>query len=82
MYIQDHQKLGYGSMNGISMVATSPGSFSFQINILLIVTFSVRQDSPVGVNPVDITGYQVLWCDIILYVNFNFNAPFARHQPD
>jgi len=42
---KDHQKLGYGSMNGISMVATSP----------------VRQDSPVGVNPVDITGYQPPW---------------------
>jgi len=42
---KDHQKLGYGTMNGISMVATSP----------------VRQDSPVGVNPVDITGYQPPW---------------------
>ena len=56
-------------MNGISMVATSPGANNKkpqQVQILTKVTkveltpnFAVRQDSPVGVNPVDITGYQV-----------------------
>ena len=82
-------------MNGISMVATSPGPnwvshivFKVFMTIYPIkfwnwvflcmppqnhkisirvsqkqtwqsLKFSVRQDSPVGVNPVDITGYQV-----------------------
>jgi len=42
---KDHQKLGYGAMNGIPMVATSP----------------VRQESPLGVTPLDITGYHPPW---------------------
>ena len=62
LFVQDHQKLGYGSMNGISMVATSPGAiciFTKVTKVELTSNFAVRQDSPVGVNPVDITGYQV-----------------------
>merc|ERR1719336_3510234 len=42
---KDHQKLGYGAMTGIPMVATSP----------------VRQDSPLGVSSLDITGYHPPW---------------------
>jgi len=43
---KDHQKIGYGSMNGIPMVASSP----------------VRQDSPVeSMGGVDITGFHPPW---------------------
>ncbi|XP_023339751.1 insulin gene enhancer protein isl-1 isoform X3 [Eurytemora carolleeae] len=42
---KDHQKIGYGSMNGIQMIATSP----------------VRQDSPVDMSGVDISGFHPPW---------------------
>lgn len=41
----DGRKLGYGSMHGIPMVATSP----------------VRHESPVGMNPVEIQSYEPPW---------------------
>eukprot|EP00090_Calanus_glacialis_P030065 TRINITY_DN4832_c0_g1_i2.p1 TRINITY_DN4832_c0_g1~~TRINITY_DN4832_c0_g1_i2.p1 ORF type:complete len:198 (-),score=28.70 TRINITY_DN4832_c0_g1_i2:419-955(-) len=59
---QDHQKLGYGAMNGIPMVATSP----------------VRQDSPLGISPVDISGYHPHWkslTDFALRSDIDHSSP-------
>ena len=66
---QDGRKLGYGSMHGIPMVATSP----------------VRHDSPVGMNPVDIQSYEPPWkalTDFALHTDLdrlNPNAPHFQH---
>ncbi len=65
--------MGYGSMNGIPMVAGSPGIdthistskyiFSDKNGPNLDLTFcSVRQDSPMGMSPVDISGKELLAC--------------------
>ena len=49
-------------MNGIPMVATSPGRTRDVTTWLVIrVVCSVRQDSPLGVSPLDITGYHPPW---------------------
>eukprot|EP00090_Calanus_glacialis_P030064 TRINITY_DN4832_c0_g1_i1.p1 TRINITY_DN4832_c0_g1~~TRINITY_DN4832_c0_g1_i1.p1 ORF type:complete len:469 (-),score=47.87 TRINITY_DN4832_c0_g1_i1:419-1825(-) len=59
---KDHQKLGYGAMNGIPMVATSP----------------VRQDSPLGISPVDISGYHPHWkslTDFALRSDIDHSSP-------
>ncbi|XP_014273596.1 insulin gene enhancer protein ISL-1 isoform X2 [Halyomorpha halys] len=42
---KDGRKLGYGSMQGIPMVASSP----------------VRHESPLGMNPIEVTSYQPPW---------------------
>lgn len=42
---QDGRKLGYGAMQGIPMVASSP----------------VRHDSPLGMHPLDVQAYQPPW---------------------
>lgn len=44
-YVQDGRKLGYGAMQGIPMVASSP----------------VRHDSPIGVHPLEVQAYQPPW---------------------
>lgn len=44
-YAQDGRKLGYGAMQGIPMVASSP----------------VRHDSPLGVHPLEVQAYQPPW---------------------
>ncbi|XP_018568091.1 insulin gene enhancer protein ISL-1 [Anoplophora glabripennis] len=44
-YTQDGRKLGYGAMQGIPMVASSP----------------VRHDSPIGVHPLEVQAYQPPW---------------------
>lgn len=44
-FAQDGRKLGYGSMQGIPMVASSP----------------VRHDSPLGVHPLEVQAYQPPW---------------------
>ncbi|KAJ3648443.1 hypothetical protein Zmor_020247 [Zophobas morio] len=44
-YVQDGRKLGYGAMQGIPMVASSP----------------VRHDSPIGVLPLEVQAYQPPW---------------------
>jgi insulin gene enhancer protein ISL-1 len=43
--LQDGRKLGYGSMQGIPMVASSP----------------VRHESPLGINPIEVQSYQPPW---------------------
>ncbi|KAG8338176.1 Insulin protein enhancer protein isl-1 [Homalodisca vitripennis] len=43
--VQDGRKMGYGSMQGIPMVASSP----------------VRHESPLGMNPIEVTSYQPPW---------------------
>lgn len=43
--MQDGRKLGYGAMQGIPMVASSP----------------VRHDSPLGVHPLEVQAYQPPW---------------------
>ena len=48
-------------MQGIPMIATSPGKLFFMINLVLIFLFLVRHESPLGINPVDIHGYQPPW---------------------
>ncbi|KAF2882427.1 hypothetical protein ILUMI_23746 [Ignelater luminosus] len=45
IFIQDGRKLGYGAMQGIPMVASSP----------------VRHDSPIGVHPLEVQAYQPPW---------------------
>ncbi|XP_046661681.1 insulin gene enhancer protein isl-1 isoform X4 [Homalodisca vitripennis] len=42
---KDGRKMGYGSMQGIPMVASSP----------------VRHESPLGMNPIEVTSYQPPW---------------------
>lgn len=42
---QDGRKMGYGSMQGIPMVASSP----------------VRHDSPLGMNQIDVQSFQPPW---------------------
>ncbi|GFG35292.1 hypothetical protein Cfor_01350, partial [Coptotermes formosanus] len=42
---EDGRKLGYGSMQGIPMVASSP----------------VRHESPLGINPIEVQSYQPPW---------------------
>ncbi|CAG9857756.1 unnamed protein product [Phyllotreta striolata] len=44
-YSQDGRKMGYGAMQGIPMVASSP----------------VRHDSPIGVHPLEVQAYQPPW---------------------
>ncbi|XP_023717775.1 insulin gene enhancer protein isl-1 isoform X1 [Cryptotermes secundus] len=44
-YENDGRKLGYGSMQGIPMVASSP----------------VRHESPLGINPIEVQSYQPPW---------------------
>ena len=78
---QDGRKLAYGGMQGIPMIATSPGERSlskyhrrhaFKSSILVkcpssgtlpsnYPSISVRHEPPLGVNPVDIHGFQPPW---------------------
>ncbi len=65
--------MGYGSMNGIPMVAGSPGTGTHISTSKYIFSdkngpnndltvCSVRQDSPMGMSPVDISGKELLTC--------------------
>lgn len=61
---KDGRKLGYGGMQGIPMIATSP----------------VRHESPLGINPVDIHGYQPPWkalSDFALHTDLDRMDPHA-----
>ena len=89
IFLQDHQKLGYGAMNGIPMVATSPGDIFIDFLIIFKdfsktewhnnhIIFSVRQDSPLGINPVDISGYHPPWkslTDFALRPDIDHSSP-------
>ncbi|CAB4069619.1 ISL1 [Lepeophtheirus salmonis] len=59
----DGRKLGYGNMHGIPMVATSP----------------VRHDSPVGMNPVEISSYEPPWKALS---DFALNTDLDRLHPN
>lgn len=43
---QDHQKLGYGAMNGIPMVATSPGEPGIILIVKIFVNGQKLKSSP------------------------------------
>ena len=43
---QDHQKLGYGAMNGIPMVATSPGDWGIILIVKIFVNGQKLKSSP------------------------------------
>ncbi|XP_014249515.1 insulin gene enhancer protein ISL-1 [Cimex lectularius] len=61
---KDGRKLGYGSMQGIPMVASSP----------------VRHESPIGMNPIEVTSYQPPWkalSDFALHTDLDRLDPSA-----
>lgn len=62
--LQDGRKLGYGGMQGIPMVASSP----------------VRHESPLGLNPIEVHSYQPPWkalSDFALHTDLDRLDPAA-----
>ncbi|XP_039276996.1 insulin gene enhancer protein ISL-1 isoform X1 [Nilaparvata lugens] len=64
LLFQDGRKMGYGSMQGIPMVASSP----------------VRHESPLGMNPIEVQSYQPPWkalSDFALHTDLDRLDPSA-----
>jgi insulin gene enhancer protein ISL-1 len=64
VYLQEGRKLGYGAMQGIPMIASSP----------------VRHESPLGMNPVEVQSYQPPWkalSDFALHTDLDRLDPSA-----
>ena len=67
--LQDGRKLGFGGMQGIPMVASSP----------------VRHESPIGMTPLEVQAYQPPWkalSDFALHTDLDRldpNAPSFHH---
>ena len=62
--LQEGRKLGYGTMQGIPMIASSP----------------VRHESPLGMNPVEVQSYQPPWkalSDFALHTDLDRLDPSA-----
>ena len=64
VYLQEGRKLGYGAMQGIPMIASSP----------------VRHESPLGMNPIEVQSYQPPWkalSDFALHTDLDRLDPSA-----
>lgn len=65
---QEGRKLGYGAMQGIPMIASSP----------------VRHDSPLNLQGLDVQTYQPPWkalSDFALHADLDSNGAINTHTP-
>jgi len=66
--LQEGRKLGYGAMQGIPMIASSP----------------VRHDSPLNLQGLDVQTYQPPWkalSDFALHADLDSNGAINTHTP-
>lgn len=68
IFLQEGRKLGYGAMQGIPMIASSP----------------VRHDSPLNLQGIDVQTYQPPWkalSDFALHADLDSNGAINTHTP-